>query len=257
MGLTTHDGETSAAEIRPARTWAEQYRGLEHSPLNRADAARKKVAILGAQHWRTRADVPLADPAWDVWCCNVIPALDHQGRFRADAWFELHPVRAQSPSDLEWIAMCPVPLYVPDAGEAWPPTAPVVAYPLGEIEARFGVRNWACTFAYQIALALHLGYETIGLFGLELSKGNHRERTAEQASVCYWIGRAEGLGVEVVRPVRSWLGRTPLRYGWDYEDEIALLNRYTQRMLHYAQYELRRLNLAGVGAGEVEEGADA
>jgi hypothetical protein len=93
-----------------------------------------------------------------------------------------------------------------------------VPYPLAEMEDRFG-GYWACTFAYQIALALSEGFTTIGLYGVELAYGTPRERTVEWANVAWWAGYAEAKGVTLELPAKSRIGRHTHRYGLEYEAE--------------------------------------
>lgn len=202
------------------------------SPLN-GQPGRRKVALLGGIS-HLRAVAPYADPAWDVWSMNLIPAVDPAGRFRADRWFELHELCAQSDSDVAWIRRCPVPIYVPDAPmAALNPRA--VVYPLDRVEA--ATRNyWTCTMAYQLALALVEGYEEVGLFGIDLRQGTLRERTVEWACLSWWAGYLEGRGVRVTVPRGVWLGQhlNAARYGLEYDWERVLVEGYTQNTVDVA-----------------------
>lgn len=198
------------------------------SPLNRnlvsgREQPRDKVLIYGSGAYRDEATCLLADSSWEVWACNLIPPL-LDGAIRADRWFDLHQRVAQSTDDLRWIAACKVPIYVPDDLLDAGPTC--VPYPLDAIEDRFDVSYWACTFAYQIALALWFGVKEIGLYGVEMQFGTDRERSVEWANVAYWVGRAEQSGVLVRRPGKSFVGRHVARYGLEYQREIDKVNDY-------------------------------
>lgn len=210
-----------------------------HGVVQSADR-RRKVAIVAAGYGREYA--PYDDPAWEVWALNAVPPIDSHGRLRADRWFEMHQMSAQSEADLRWIRRCPFPLYlVPAAadhvfkmrkhgfaaGEVDIPTA--VRYPIEAVEHAYG-GYWACTFAYQIALALKDGFTDIGLFGVEVMMGTMRERTVEWANVSFWIGLAQGLGVTIHLPPQSRLGRHHYRYGIEYDDEKADVERYMAQM---------------------------
>ena len=190
------------------------------SPLN-GRRGQRKLALVGAS--APPGEVPpLEDPSWDVWSCNALWHLcrDARHRLRADAWFELHPLSAQTPQELQDMEACPVPLYTLEATGAphWVP------YPLEEVRGKFGDRDFfACTFSYQIALALCRGYTTIGLFGVELMGGSPRERVHELVSVTYWLGLARGMGVEVFLPDYSRLLWHPLLYGYSYQGEDAMV----------------------------------
>lgn len=200
---------------------------------------REKVVIYGAGIGANEA--PLDDPTWEVWALNLVPPLDSEGRLRCDRWFDLHQREAQTADDLRWIEKCPVPIYVPPDLVGASPVA--VRFPLEAIERVFP-SYWACTFAYQIALALHEGKKAIGLYGVELAYGTLRERTVEWACVSWWIGYAEGLGVEIHLPSRSLMGRHFHRYGVEYRAEKRAVEAYvegTRRM------DARREDEKGMG----------
>ena len=189
------------------------------SPLNGA-RRRKKVALIGNSQIDRTERPPLDDPAWDVWSCNSLwgLCLDRQRRFRADRWFELHPLCVQTAQERIEMNDCPVPLYV--LGEAVLPHW--VTFPLEQIRQRFGTRDYfTCTMAYQVAWALTQGYQTIGLWGYELWQGSTRERTCELRCLEYWLGVAVGMNVEVVLPSYSCLIQHPHLYGYDYDEEGA------------------------------------
>jgi hypothetical protein len=187
---------------------------------------KERVAIYGAGLGKDFA--PLTDPTWEVWCINLIPAIDEDGHLRASRWFDLHQRTAQTENDLTWIRNCPVPIYVPPDLEDGGPNC--VRYPLDSVLRRFGAVQFACTFSYQIALALLEGFDEIGLFGLELRLGTERERTVEWASVSWWLGFAAARGVKITVPPGSWLGRHPALYGFEYDEEIDIVKRYVDYM---------------------------
>lgn len=200
-------------------------RAYQTSPLNATlvdGRQRKALAIVG-----TSADprhAPFDDPSVDVWGMNRSHRLfaDREGRFRADAWFDLHEAVAQEAEDLAWFDACPVPLYVPEE----PATVP--CYPANEMLRRFPIERcldqgrdyFACSAAYLLAFALALGYREVHLYGCAHAVG--RELVVERACVSYWCGLLEGRGVRVVvHNVEPWdrLLTHPARYGLDYTAE--------------------------------------
>ena len=194
------------------------------SPLN-GQPHGKNVLIFGAGHGKDEAQMILSSPQWEVWALNLVPPIDADGQLRADRWFDLHQRRAQSPDDLRWIAKCPVPIYLtPDMMDASPNAR---TFPLEGLERQFGKHYWACTFAYQIALAISEGYTRIGLYGVELAFGSGRERTVEWANVSYWIGMAQMAGVRILKPSVTMLAEHPFRYGFEYTEELEAVKTYT------------------------------
>lgn len=215
------------------------HKTLTYSPNNRSmrivDARdgvvrmhpnpRRKVAIVGAGYGKDEA--PYDDPEWEVWALNVCGAWDSEGRLRADRWFELHQAKAQSDDDMLWIAKCPFPIYVPDDLMHASPNA--VRFPIEMLERSYG-DYWACTFAYQMALALFEDFTDVGLYGVELAWGTERERTVEWACVSWWAAYLEAKGVRMHFPAKSCLGRHPYRYGLEYDEEIAAVKRYLSKL---------------------------
>lgn len=183
---------------------------------------KKKICIYGAGLGRQEA--PLDDASWEVWALNTVPPLDRKGRLRASIWFDLHQKCAQSADDLRWIAQCPVPIYVPDDLLDVGPNC--VCYPIERVRCEVADGPFACTFTYQISLAMLEGFREIGLYGVELAYGTARERTLELASVSWWMGYAEAKGVTFHLPSSSRLGTHPFRYGLDYQNEIRDVNGY-------------------------------
>lgn len=194
--------------------------------LVRYEPRRTKVAIIGAGSGRGEA--PWSDPSWVCWGLNEI------AQRRATAWFELHPARVQNAADMRALRMLQVPCYVLDL-EEWESGAisHPVRYPIQRVLAA-GLRDYfACTFAYQIALAITDGFEEIGLWGVELFRGSPRERLIERACVEYWLGVAEGRGLRVTEDSR--LAHQTARYGYDYDAEVRFAQREVDGFLAVAR----------------------
>jgi len=181
-----------------------------------------QVAIIGASP--TRRYAPWADDNWTFLAINEI------AQPRYDIHFELHPRRVQSAQDLAWLAQCTAPCYVLDPGEWAEGEIPQpVRFPLEWIlEVTGGRRYFTCTFAMQIAWALAEGYTEIGLWGIDLDLGTHRERLVEKPCVEYWLGLAEGRGVKITLPRESTMLHRPYVYGLDYENEKANVERVVE-----------------------------
>ena len=169
----------------------------------------KKVAIIGAG--LTRQDAPYHDPEWEIWGCNEMTIE------RADKWFELHPMPVQNEAELKWLKECEQPLYVLNKTKGMPRS---ITYPLNAICDALKVEPYfTCTFAYEIAFALYDGFTTIGLWGCNLPMGSPRERIFESRCVEWWLGFAQGRGVEIVIPEEDSLAKCEYLYGYDYELE--------------------------------------
>lgn len=193
---------------------------------------RDKVAIIGCQREYIPTSV-MNDPTWEVWGCNSLwnVARDDRGRFRADRWFELHPMFAQTDMELHKIKTCPVPIYTLGLEEF---AHNSVIYPLGRVERLWPFRYFTCTFAYQVALAIADRFKEIGIFGMELMYGTARECTFERACLEFWLGVAYGKGIKVHFHSKLRLCRHPFRYGYDYDKESEFCNRKTSLLAYMA-----------------------
>lgn len=205
----------------------------------------RKVAIIGAG--LGRKDAPWGDSMHCFWAINEIP----QPQF--DRHWEMHPLAVQSTRELRWLECCPTPCYVLNLDDATRPrdlpdernivhdnpqrhvraftgVANAVQYPLERVLSLTGGRRYfTSTFSFQLAYALAEGFDTVGLFGVELYEGSARERTAELACLEYWLGVADGRGVKVtLGPIG--LAHRPYLYGYHYHEE-----------LRYWEQELRQL----------------
>lgn len=205
---------------------------------------RPAVAILGAGRIGREA-TPWDDEGWEVWSCNRLPARDPEGRVRVDRWFELHPRRAQTEDDLDWMRRCPVPLYTLEREPDCPQS---VVYPLAEVCELFGGPTrpyFTCTFAYQIALAILERFTRIGLFGVSLEMGTPRERTVERACVETWLAFAAGAGITVTVPSETSMLRHPWLYGYHYEAERDGVAKMMDVLAGLRERELARLAHVG------------
>ena len=201
---------------------------------------RPGVVIMGGGR-SSRRFALLEDTDYEVWGLNGknFLCMDSQGKWRADRWFELHPVEVQTEDEMEWIRDCRLPFYMfaprvgRDSGPPWKDenrsapcvdpftcglTPTLVRYPLEEA-ARVGANRppyFTCTFAYQIALAIALGFERIFLAGIDLAAGTQRERSVERACTEWWAAYAMGRGIEVETPRSLLLMQHPFLYGAEY-----------------------------------------
>lgn len=205
-----------------------------------------KFGIIGAGPSRERA--PWDDDAYCWQMLNEIPQPRRGGRFHRH--WEIHPMAPQSLADMKWLNTCPTPCYVLDLNDItvtfekpFAKTYTVknsVQYPLARLKAA-GLRTdfFTCTFAMQIALALLDGFETIGLWGVELSGGSARERLVEHCCTAYWLGVAEGRGVKIANDCRlTW---QPYLYGYDYDKEKTYVESGVSEMRRVIDYEAKVL----------------
>lgn len=153
-----------------------------------------KVIILGtAPSWEK---APLGDPKWEAW--GLGNCWQWWGKY-ATRWFEIHPMSLLLKlgwNDYRWLTECPIPIYMAKHYAKVPNSIP---FPLADVGGRF-LRQFSSTFCYELALAIHEGFETIGIYGITFSGGTLRERFIESRGVLYWLGVAAGRGIKIQFP---------------------------------------------------------
>ena len=69
------------------------------------------------------------------------------------------------------------------------------AYPLGAIKKRFNPRFLTSTIDLMLAYAIHDGHKEIYLYGAEM--GHDTEYRYQRPGLAYWLGMADGLGIDI------------------------------------------------------------
>ena len=194
-------------------------------------AHKSKVAILGTAAGWERA--PFNKKDWEVWGLNdaYLRLTDDHGHLRADRWFEIHPnsaltQRRRPPDHQKRLADMTIPVYSLYAGNPWRVKQPK-QLPLPTL-VKTGRDYFACTVAYQIALALSEGVKELAIYGVALVGA--REALVERPCVEWWLGLAEGRGVRVTidhdEPIG--LGRQAYAYGLQDQEERRAAAAFVQ-----------------------------
>ena len=179
----------------------------------------RKVAIVGFGPGRENA--PFDDPDWECWGQNHLFLEMPTSEYAWDRWFEIHEpyqLKAEREARLAWLSRPQsIPVYCRKEYPEWPSS---VALPVGRLSALGARGNYHCsTFDWMLAMALHLGFQQIAIFGLESLEIEAGEPRSARACLEYWCGYAEALGVPVtVEPgtivLRNW-ERHGGQYPWD------------------------------------------
>lgn len=193
---------------------------------------RKTLVILGS-HPATRDFAPV-NKRVDIWTFNE--SVSARKVSRTDGVFQMHlpaiwrnPANRNDPGHYEWLQLPhSFPIYMM---EAYPEVPNAVAYPLEAVVADLlpglvrqdgkgneeVIRYFSSSVAYAIALAIHLGYQRIEIYGIEMDSNTEYEY--QRPGVYFWTGLALGRGCQVVVHEQSQLFRGPL-YG--YEGDVTL-----------------------------------
>lgn len=191
-------------------------------------------------------EAPVEDPSWDVWGLNELYAQLPMQKIAHDrlTWFDIHTLEVMKGSSrdgkrVENLAALQCPLYTQRLWAALPNSIP---YPLAEmtykyfqgdgdtaltrafefylaarpdadplVVARHGY--WTNTVTMMILLAVEFGYETIGIYGVDMASDS--EYGHQRPSCEYALGYARGRGVRVEIPPSSDLVKAHFIYGWE------------------------------------------
>lgn len=210
-------------------------------PRAKAVAKRKKVAIIGFTQHNNVA--PWNDPDWELWGLNDLHSAFEQfrpGIFTNEPdrvrWFQIHHDRngeypgARDPEHTKWLQNTLVPVYTFVPNDE---IKSCVRYPINEILRAFPRAYFNNSISWMIALAIYEGFETIGLYGVDMAiDGVHgqSEYAHQRPSVEYFVGIAEGRGIEFLIPEESEICKTGALYGWDNYSplRVKLLGRIDQ-----------------------------
>lgn len=153
-------------------------------------------AVVGAERWIIGSSYP----EHVVW----------------DRVFDVHPfewIHARRPDAWAWYRQQTTPIYLL---AAVPEIASSVAYPRDLVGQRLGARAltaFSSSIDHMMALALIEGFTTIRLDGVRMN--SVEEWHGQRECLAYWIGKAEGRGVEVITDPEAALCTPETVYGFE------------------------------------------
>lgn len=175
----------------------------------------KKIAIIGTTS--SLVDAPYNNPEWEIWGLNG--AYDAVPRY--DRWFDMHSMKI-----LKQYHESAYFTFLNKAGDkvmmAHPSTEVPNAqlFPAKELVDKYG-RYFTNTVAWLIAYAIEQKPDVIGLWGINMAMDT--EYSIQRPSVEYFLGIAEGKGIDVIIPETSELMKCSFLYG--IEDAPAYIRK--------------------------------
>lgn len=197
----------------------------------------KSVAILGFAG--THLLAPFGEEGWELWGLNdpvEYPGIPSRRAFTR--WFQIHPphyLKKHYPKGLldlaeHWGEETGIPVYMDRHYDVYPDS---VAYPRDEVEA-LAPHGWfhASSFDWMVGLAILEGFERIDLYGCSFVHYPIMNGEPVSALGClqYWIGIAEGRGIDVrvhggghmFRVIHVAAYQSKLQYGYEREPALDL-----------------------------------
>ena len=183
-------------------------------------AGKKTVAVVGSD-WASGPWAPFGEI--EVWGMNMLHGRPWFKTEDVSLWLQIHPkwvfAKDNPHNHWEWLQQeHPFPIYMLSVYDDIPSS---VQYPLrlvqndiknivrGELPVK---KIFTSSFNYQIALALNRGYERIEMYGISLL--GEGEYAYQREAMAYWMGKADGMGVEIWLPETCALLSEPL-YGYE------------------------------------------
>ena len=188
------------------------------------ETTRKKVALVGFAMSST-LEAPFEDPEFEIFAMNQL----YRHIPRADRWFDIHENWNEhvvaGTDHAKWLQEFPGPIYMAARVPGIPTSVPV---PIDELIA-IGADYFTSSIAYMIAIALRDGFTTIHLYGIDLvvnEEWGYQKPCAE-----YWLGLAQGKGVDIGVHRNSALLKGAYRYGLEREPKsLILMSELVQRI---------------------------
>ena len=184
------------------------------------------LAIVGS-HSATRELAPYDDPRFEIWLFNEAAQKTEVYR-RWDALLQLHKPEVYSSAE-NWVNKDHWHWLQQDQGDGLhgrrrifminvdPRVPNSVKYPLEDVLSLVPYHYLRSSVAEALALAIHLGYREIWLYGSELS--SNTEYAYQATNYAFWIGFAHGRGIDL--HLECWQSEfnQPL-YGYEGETQI-------------------------------------
>lgn len=165
----------------------------------------KKIAIIGTTS--SLIDAPYKDPEWEIWGLNGA----YQAIPRWDRWFDMHSIdtlkKYHESVYFDFLKKAGDKVSMVHSTEELPQAK---AFPWQELVKKYG-RYFNNTVSWLIAYAIEQNPAAIGLWGINMAMDE--EYGIQRPSCEYFLGVAEGKGIDVFIPETSEIMKCSFLYG--------------------------------------------
>jgi len=164
---------------------------------------------------------PYDDKSWEIWGVNELYMAPEVKRI--DVLFELHDYNwiiegKRHKEHIEWLRKATIPVWMQKHYDDIPQSVP---FPKQQIIDKFETNYFTNTISWEIALAMLIGVEEIGLWGVDMA--TDIEYASQRPSVEYFVGLARGAGIKVYIPPESDLLKNAYLYGFE-DGELSVFS---------------------------------
>lgn len=165
----------------------------------------KKIAIIGTT--ASMMDAPYDDPSWEIWGLNGA----YTAAKRYDRWFDMHDLnilkKVHDPKYMDFLTQCGDKLMLNKKYDEFPKAK---VFPYDELIEN-NRRYFSNTVAWLTAYAIEQNPDTIGIWGVNMATDS--EYMHQRPCCEYYLGIAEGKGIEVIMPESSEILKYNRLYG--------------------------------------------
>lgn len=195
-----------------------------------SEVKKKRVDIVGFAP-STRDLAHFNNPDYEIWVLNeYFSILPSCGANNITRWFELHQRETVLNSSravgyLDRLKASTMPIMMVKQYEDIPMSE---AYPLDDIIKSLDTDYFTNSISYMVAYAIYLGYEEIGIYGVDMAQ--EEEYARERPSVEYFIGYARAKGIPVYIPPQSDICKVPYYYGFQEESASKMVQMFSPKI---------------------------
>jgi len=224
----------------------------------------KSVVIVGYAYsinevdWKADAEIWIMNDMYDF-----VPRYDRLFDIHSDESIINRVSRREKLNHFEALTVLDKPIYMQ---RVWSEIPNSVRFPLEEIKQKYyreamGDKIFlTCTAAHMIALAIYEGFEEITLLGID--EAIDTEYEIEMPSVLYWLGKADGHGININVSQCSPLLKGYFVYGYEDQEkkkvvtyidgEISRIESIKQRAIQQQEFYFAEENKS-IGAATILE----
>jgi len=172
----------------------------------------KSLIIMGSGtgYSEVKDYIKKSDDRFDIWGCAT--NLFHKNMPYTDLIFEIHKQNKELNNIYKKMKEYSHCNYITESKIIGIKS---IIYPIEKINEKYG-RYFCSSFAYMLVYAIEQGYKKIVFAGIGYdNQGTFREQLIEKPNLEYWIGRAEGMGIEIDTSLCPFLLTSWKMYGFE------------------------------------------
>jgi hypothetical protein len=209
---------------------------IAESEIPIIELAASGVAVVGFAEGHLH-EAPFDEPDWELWGINRLHTVDAVKQKQFHRWFQIHDLEkfhGEDSEHLEFLKQFNGPVYLRPQDVGKYPIPNAVPFPADQLVRQFG-GYFNNTISWLIAYAIAHKPKKLGVYGVDMAQDHilNAEYSVQRPSCEYFLGLAQGLGIELHMPVGSDLLKSTHLYG--FEDASAFTSKALSRLQEVGQ----------------------